>query len=192
MKNVLIFLGGATLGGVAATVYFKRKIILLEEEYQLIATEEIEKALNVCDDEKQKPCTIIEDKSIENNEFVKAVSQYDTLSKNIEPEMPIEEDAYDEKVALYFITPDEYGDDDEYETKILTIFTDGIVVDEDNCIFDIEYFGKDIFKELTSKSNKHANDVFYVRDDNDNIDFEIIKESIDFDTFSKFTTPDDK
>lgn len=197
MKNALIFLGGAAVGGLAATLYFKRKMIILEEDYQRIANDEINKY--ICNKEKQD---VVEYEKysgslelFDDGKNIIDINNCQKISEEngyIESEEGIDdfEDDNDDQVAPYIITPDEYGNDDDYTTKTLTAFTDKIVLDEDNCLFDAKYFGKDIMKALYSKKNIDSS--IFVRDDNENIDYEIIKESISFDDYNKLVGPEDK
>lgn len=200
MKNALIFLGGAAVGGLAATLYFKRKMVILEEDYQRIANDEINKYIEDFDlsvkkadkieigyPHGDKDIQIISDIDIDNDEeeYVEIVKKYNSQEENTS-----DEDEEDEQIAPYIITPDEYGDDDEYTTRTLTAFTDKAILDEDNCLFDTNYFGKDIMKTLYSKEN--ADSSIFVRDDNEKVDYEIIKEKISFEDFTKLTDSEDK
>lgn len=199
MKNALIFLGGAAVGGLAATLYFKRKMIILEEDYQRIANDEINKYIN-------QP-TWVKDVVVETTDCIGDSQELSNESKNLidiekcqviseeNGYVEVEEDnTYDEdeeeQIAPYMITPDEYGEDDEYTTRTLTAFTDKVILDEDNCLFDTNYFGKDIMKTLYSKKNVDAS--IFVRDDNEKVDYEIIKEKISFEDFTKLTDSEDK
>lgn len=212
MKNALIFLGGAAVGGLAATLYFKRKMVILEEDYQRITNDEINKYINQpiwvkdvvvettdCLGEKQNIVDYVDylgndvvplsigGKNLIDIEKCKVISEENGY---VEAE---EENTYEEddevQVAPYIITPDEYGDD-EYTTRTLTAFTDKVVLDENNCLFDTNYFGKDIMKTLYSKKNIDAS--IFVRDDNEKVDYEIIKEKISFEDFTKLTDSEDK
>lgn len=209
MKNALIFLGGAAIGGLAATLYFKRKMIILEEDYQRITNDEINKYINKpiwvkdvvvdttdCIGDKQNtvgytsylgndvvPLSVgVNLMDIEKCQEISEENGY----VEVEEENTSEED---EQVAPYIITPDEYGDD-EYTTRTLTAFTDKAVLDEDNCLFDTNYFGKDIMKTIYSKKNTDSS--IFVRDDNEKVDYEIIKEKISFEDFTKLTDSEDK
>lgn len=209
MKNALIFLGGAAVGGLAATLYFKRKMVILEEDYQRIANDEINKYIEDFDlsvkkadkieighSHGDKDIKIISDVPIvkyssgidmgnDEEEYVEIVKKYNGQEENAS-----DEDEEDEQIAPYIITPDEYGDDDEYATRTLTAFTDKAILDEDNCLFDTNYFGKDIMKTIYSKKN--ADSSIFVRDDNEKVDYEIIKEKISFEDFTKLTDSEDK
>lgn len=208
MKNALIFLGGAAVGGLAATLYFKRKMVILEEDYQRIANDEINKYIedfvlsaNKADkieigySHGDKDIQIISDVPIveyssgidignDKDQYTEIVKEYSNQEEDAS-----DEDEDNEQVAPYIITPDEYGDD-EHTTRTLTAFTDKVILDEDNCLFDTNYFGKDIMKTLYSKKN--ADSSIFVRDDNDKIDYEIIKEKISFEEFTKLTESEDK
>jgi len=205
MKNVLIFLGGAAVGGLAATLYFKRKMVILEEDYQRITNDEINKYiedfdLSVKNADKidvgyshgDKDIQIISD--IPSRGYVSGIDIGNDEDKYVEIVKEYkgqeEEEDEDEQIAPYIITPDEYGDDDEYTTKMLTAFTDKVILDEDNCLFDINYFEKDIIKELYAKKNIDTS--IFVRDDNEKVDYEIIKETISFEDFTKLTDSEDK
>lgn len=192
MKNTLIFLGGAAVGGLAATIYFKRKMAILEEDYQRIANDEINKYINesLCDEEKQN--TIKDTDECENLIDIEKCQVISEGNGYIEAEEEniSDEDEEDEQIAPYIITPDEYGDDDEYTTRMLTAFTDKVILDEDNCLFNTNYFGKDIMKTIYSKKN--ADSSIFVRDDNEKVDYEIIKEKISFEDFTKLTDSEDK
>lgn len=213
MKNALIFLGGAAVGGLAATLYFKRKMVILEEDYQRITNDEINKyisqpiwvkdvvvetanAIGVGYSHGDKDIQIISDKgyvsdidmSNDKDEYLEIVKKYNGQEENTYDEDNYEEDE-DEQIAPYIITPDEYGED-EHTTRTLTVFTDKVILDEDNCIFDANYFGKDIIKTLYATKNIDTS--LFVRDDNEKVDYEIIKEKISFEDFTKLTDSEDK
>ena len=199
MKNALIFLGGAAVGGLAATLYFKRKMVILEEDYQKITNDEINKYINQStrDEEKQntvKSCfdgnmvLFDEGKNLMDIEKCQVISEGNGYIE-AEEEFTYKDEDEDEQIAPYIITPDEYGDD-EYTTRTLTAFTDKAILDEDNCLFDTNYFGKDIMKTLYSKKNTGSS--IFVRDDNEKVDYEIIKEKISFEDFTKLTDSEDK
>ena len=189
MNKLLIFLGGAVVGGLTATIYFKRKIDSLEEEYQKIATDAYNKYVSdfnievsyphddnqIIYDEQNNVCTSGIDIGNDEDKYTEIVKEYNNQ----------EENETEDNIMPYIITPEEYGDDDDYDTKVLTAFTDKVVLDEDNCMVDIEYFGDAINKKIYSKKNKDTS--IFVRDENEKVDYEIIKENISFEEYSKLT-----
>ena len=191
MNKLLIFLGGAAVGGLTATIYFKRKIDSLEEEYQKIATDAYNKYISDFNIEVgyshgDKDIQIISD--IPNKGYVSGIdtaNDYDKYVEIVKEYNNQEENETEDNIMPYIITPEEYGDDDDYDTKVLTAFTDKVVLDEDNCMVDIGYFGDAINKKIYSKKNKDTS--IFVRDENEKVDYEIIKESISFEEYSKLT-----
>lgn len=199
MKNILIFLGGAAVGGLTATIYFKRKMDSLEEEYQKIATDaynkyvrefnssiknvdEIEVNYSYGDKDIQIISDVSNNGNISNIDIGNDEDKYTEIVKEYNNQ---EENETEDKIMPYIITPEEYGDDDDYDTKVLTAFTDKVVLDEDNCMVDIGYFGDAINKKIYSKKNKDTS--IFVRDENEKVDYEIIKENISFENYSKLT-----
>lgn len=189
MNKLLIFLGGAAVGGLTATIYFKRKIDSLEEEYQKIATDAYNKYVSDFNIEVSYPHDdnqIISD--IPNKGYVSGIDTANDDDKYVEIVKEYnnqEENETEDNIMPYIITPEEYGDDDDYDTKVLTAFTDKVVLDEDNCMVDIGYFGDAINKKIYSKKNKDTS--IFVRDENEKVDYEIIKENISFEEYSKLT-----
>ena len=189
MNKLLIFLGGAAVGGLTATIYFKRKIDSLEEEYQKIATDAYNKYVSDFNIEVSYPHEdnqIISD--IPNKGYVSGIdigNDEDKYTEIVKEYNNQEENETEDNIMPYIITPEEYGDDDDYDTKVLTAFTDKVVLDEDNCMVDIGYFGDAINKKIYSKKNKDTS--IFVRDENEKVDYEIIKENISFEEYSKLT-----
>ena len=191
MNKLLIFLGGAAVGGLTATIYFKRKIDSLEEEYQKIATDAYNKYVSDFNIEVgyshgDKDIQIISD--IPNKGYVSGIDTANDDDKYVEIAKEYnnqEENETENNIIPYIITPEEYGDDDDYDTKVLTAFIDKVVLDEDNCMVDIGYFGDAINKKIYSKKNKDTS--IFVRDENEKVDYEIIKENISFEDYSKLT-----
>lgn len=186
MNKLLIFLGGAAVGGLTATIYFKRKIDSLEEEYQKIATDAYNKYVSDFNIEVSYPHDdnqIIYDE--QNNGCIIATDAYKKYTEIVKEYNSQEENETEDNIMPYIITPEEYGDDDDYDTKVLTAFTDKVVLDEDNCMVDIGYFGDAINKKIYSKKNKDTS--IFVRDENEKVDYEIIKENISFEEYSKLT-----
>ena len=192
MKNTLIFLGGVAVGGLAATLYFKKQMAILEEDYQRIATDEINNAVNniVYKEIEETPKV---EQNITYEKEDKAVYNDILKDNNYTENAAYNDEEEEDFTELYIITADEFGDNDEYELRTLSYFTNGVILDEDNCLFDSEFFNDNILNTLhsESKNNKDMQSV-YVRDDNEKIDYEIIMEVIDSDTFFDHLSPNSK
>ncbi|MBO7080287.1 MAG: hypothetical protein J6W64_10930, partial [Bacilli bacterium] len=105
MKNALIFLGGAAVGGLAATLYFKRKMVVLEEDYQRITNDEINNYIkefhSSCDEEKQNIDDIPLKHYITGIDIGNDEDEYAEIVK----EYNGQEEEEEEQIAPYIITP---------------------------------------------------------------------------------------
>lgn len=169
MKNILIFIAGAGIGSV---VTWK----LLEKKYKKIADDEIE---SVVEHYKEKQNEIISNLPVdlivdnEKNQITEEIStSYNDIKNNI----------IDGNVKVikppYIITPEEFGETD-YITKSYILYTDGTLADEkDKPLYkDInETFGEGNLDKL----GEYEEDSVYIRDDYNEIDYEILKSEKDF------------
>lgn len=72
----------------------------------------------------------------------------------------------------YAITPDDYGENDEYETISLTYYSDGVLTDEDDEV--ITNPGELVGKDFASHFGDYEDDSVFIRNDDRKIDFEIL------------------
>ena len=191
IKNLLIFVAGASIGVAATWQFFKAK-------YEQIANEEIASVKDVyskriheanisdtkpevvedkndiqaskeseeVDDDKNDIQTNKESEEVDDediNEYKKLASVY----KNDEKEKGGEAMANEP----YVIKPEEFGDSD-YDLVSLNYYADKVLVDEDdNPIEDIDYLvGEDSLKHF----GEYEDDSVFVRNDNLKTDFEIL------------------
>lgn len=143
--SVLAFLGGAALGAVVAWKITEK---MTEEKYSKLAQEEI----NSVKDKFTVPKVKSEEKkeSVKENklsdkpslsEYAKKVKEYVNYSNS---EIKDEETKKKRSIRPFVISPDEYGEDEEYDQQELTFYADGILADEDDEILDAdEVIGKD-------------------------------------------------
>lgn len=161
LNKFLLFAAGALIGSVVTSMYFKSKYEVIEEE------ETIEKP-----DESQIDISEKEPKIAEEAE--KIIRDYHTESNSKEVKEPvviIEED--DGMEGPYVISPDEF-DENGYETVSLTYYADGVLTDEmDNIIDDIDEV---IGEESLEHFGEFEEDSVFVRDDDKEIDYEILKD----------------
>ena len=184
MKNLLCFVSGAAIGSI---VTWK----LIEKKYKDLADEEIESVIETFknrkpritkDDVKEKVEKVI-NKYKEPKEIVEDIVTTERYS--IENEEEIDEDDESnytvnvnndvEVVTPYVITPEQFGEYNEYGTKTLTYYADNVLTDEiDNPITSEEMvimIGPDALDHF----GEYEDDSVYIRDEMNEMDYEILK-----------------
>ena len=184
MKNLLCFVAGAAIGSV---VTWK----LIEKKYKDLADEEIESVIEtfknrkprITKDEVKETVEKVINKWKEPKETVEDIVTAEGYS--IENEEEIDED--DESnytinvdngidvVTPYVITPEQFGEYNEYGTKTLTYYADNVLTDEiDNPITSDEMvimIGPDALDHF----GEYEDDSVYIRDEMNEMDYEILK-----------------
>lgn len=184
MKNLLCFVAGAAIGSV---VTWK----LIEKKYKDLADEEIESVIETFKNRKpritkdnvketvekvinkyKEPKEIVEDivtaerYSIENEE---------EIDEDDESNYTVNVDNDDEVVTPYVITPEEFGEYNEYGTKTLTYYADNVLTDEiDNPITSEEMITM-IGPDALDHFGEYEDDSVYIRDEMNEMDYEILK-----------------
>lgn len=184
MKNLLYFVAGAAIGSV---VTWK----LIEKKYKDLADEEIESVIETFKNRKpritkdnvketvekvinkyKEPKEIVEDivtderYSIENEE---------EIDEDDESNYTVNVDNDDEVVTPYVITPEEFGEYNEYGTKTLTYYADNVLTDEiDNPITSEEMITM-IGPDALDHFGEYEDDSVYIRDEMNEMDYEILK-----------------
>ena len=184
MKNLLCFVAGAAIGSV---VTWK----LIEKKYKDLADEEIESVIETFKNRKpritkdnvketvekvinkyKEPKEIVEDivtaerYSIENEE---------EIDEDDESNYTVNVDNDDEVITPYVITPEEFGEYNEYGTKTLTYYADNVLTDEiDNPITSEEMVTM-IGPDALDHFGEYEDDSVYIRDEMNEMDYEILK-----------------
>ena len=184
MKNLLCFVAGAAIGSV---VTWK----LIEKKYKDLADEEIESVIETFKNRKpritkdnvketvekvinkyKEPKEIVEDivtaerYSIENEE---------EIDEDDESNYTVNVDNDDEVITPYVITPEEFGEYNEYGTKTLTYYADNVLTDEiDNPITSEEMMTM-IGPDALDHFGEYEDDSVYIRDEMNEMDYEILK-----------------
>ena len=177
LKNLLIFSAGAIIGTVATWAFVKTK-------YEQMAQDEIEEIRDLYlkkshtiekeepkDKPKDEPTQVEEDlaedykKRIENLGYTKQKDR-EGGKRDMKTDEP------------YIITPDEFGDQDNYETNTLTYYSDGVLTDETGIIVDNvdEVVGNDSLNHF----GEYEDDTVFVRNDRHECDYEIQKDTRKF------------
>ena len=188
MKNLLFFVAGAAIGSIATWK-------LIEKKYKDLADEEIESVIEtfknrrprITKDEVKETVEKVINKWKEPKETVEDIVAAEGYS--IENEEEIDEDdesnyivnVYNdndndiEVVTPYVITPEQFGEYNEYGTKTLTYYSDNVLTDEiDNPITSEEMVTM-IGPDALDHFGEYEDDSVYIRDEMNEMDYEILK-----------------
>lgn len=188
MKTLVSFFGGVAIGAASAYYFAKKK-------YSAIADEEIAsiKRWYAKRYEQRKEPTVAEpsrDASADEAEYDIQQRKQDLITT-----MDISERAGYVKYGAqtrerimngapsqtpYVISPEEFGEDDEYAQITLTWYADGILADDaDRPVADIETV---VGEEFWTHFGEYSNDSVYIRNDARKCDYEILR---NLDTFEE-------
>ena len=184
MKNLLCFVAGSAIGSV---VTWK----LIEKKYKDLADEEIESVIEtfknrkprITKDNVKETVEKVINKYKEPKEIVEDIVTAERYS--IENEEEIDEDDESnytinvdndvEVITPYVITPEQFGEYNEYGTKTLTYYADNVLTDEvDNPITSDEMVTM-IGPDALDHFGEYEDDSVYIRDETNEMDYEILK-----------------
>lgn len=190
MNKVIAFMLGATAGSL---ITWK----LIEKKYKEIADEEIE-AIREHYRSKQE---LVEGLSnadanyakIEKVDTVEADKiSYNKLITDLEyasDDVTIITTQEDDKWAPHVIAPEEFGEMTGYETKSWTYYADFVLADEND---EIVIAPESIIGDGLEHFGEYEDDSVYVRNDNNECDYEILKHNKTFSEInSKYVNRDD-
>ena len=150
VKSLLIFTAGAAIGSVATWQFVKKK-------YEQIAQEEIDSVKET--EEINNDVPVFDDEDIE-----EAIDIIEDLGYTPRGESKISKPTV--------ISPDEFGEIDEYEQISLTYYIDGSLADDnDELIEDVD--GTIDFESL-NHFGEYEDDSVFVRNDRLKCDYEIL------------------
>lgn len=182
LVGVVGFIFGAASGSAAMWYYVKDK-------YEKIAQEEIEEVRDFYRSKDEAPG---ESKSSENETKenvdlnIKELNAYKRLVKNVDystcskqektkndiPEPKKEDEKKTDPDVPYVISPDEFGEFDDYEKISLMFFSDHILTDEE--FEKIEDVDKIVGFDSLNHFGEYEDDSVYVRNDQLKCDYEIL------------------
>ena len=184
MKNLLFFVAGAAIGSIATWKLIEKKYKdLADEEIESVietfknrkpritkdeVKETVEKVINKWKDPKETVEDIVtaERYSIENEE---------EIDEDDESNYTIDVDPGVEVITPYVITPEQFGEYNEYGTKTLTYYADNVLTDEiDNPITSDEMVTM-IGPDALDHFGEYEDDSVYIRDETNEMDYEILK-----------------
>ena len=185
MKNLLFFVAGAAIGSV---VTWK----LIEKKYKDLADEEIESVIEtfknrkpiITKDEVKETVEKVINKWKEPKETVEDIvtsegyyteDEEETEEEDDESNYTVDVDPGVEVIVPYVITPEQFGEYDEYGTKTLTYYADNVLTDEiDNPITSDEMITM-IGPDALDHFGEYEDDSVYIRDEMNEMDYEILK-----------------
>ncbi len=164
------FLAGTAVGSLITRGYLKSK-------YERISQEEIDsvKQMYSLKEQKKAFCEGLDDGLNANPdlEIVKAVQKIEKKFK-----YAAEEGGKEPMEKPYVISPEEFGDFDDYEQISLTYYADGNLTDEnDELIENVEDI---VGEESLEHFGEYDEDAVYVRNDRLKCDYEILLDQRDF------------
>ena len=199
MHKTIAFVLGAAAGSLLTWK-------LVEKKYKKIADEEItsvverfknrEKLNDFCENadhviyaSKDIVSSIEQPKDCVKTEYAKTVQELgysDDNTENDDCTIPIETGP--EKVEPFVISPEEYGDIDDYDTKSWTYYSDSVLTDETGeIVSDPEI----IIGDGLLHFGDYEDDSVYVRNDNIGCDYEILKHDKTFsEIYNKYNRVD--
>lgn len=157
MNKGLIFVGGFALGFVSGWM-------LLKTAYQRIAEEEIDEVR----ERYHKRTEHLKEES--EKKFDDAVSAFKKYSGDKEEDdLPF---VYEEEGEHpYIISPNDFGEYDDYNTITLTFYEDGVLTDENDEPLDVELIGAKNLEYF----GVYEEDAVYIRSDPRKSDYEILR-----------------
>ena len=184
MKNLLFFVTGAAIGSV---VTWK----LIEKKYKDLADEEIEsvketfknRKSRITKDEVKETVEKVINKWKEPKETVEDIvtsegyytEDEEETEEDDESNYTVDVDPGVEVIVPYVITPEQFGEYDEYGTKTLTYYADNVLTDEiDNPITSDEMITM-IGPDALDHFGEYEDDSVYIRDEMNEMDYEILK-----------------
>lgn len=173
-KNTLIFVMGAAVG---SAVTWK----LIKTKYEQIAQEEIDSVKEryskkePVKPKKEKVAAPDEAPTIakDNQEVARYAKQLHDLGyTDYTTKSDKSENTSVSGYRPYVITPESFGEFDDYRTESLYYYTDGVLADVDDDIF--EDIDEHIGSDFASYFGEHEQDSVHIRNDKLKIDYEIL------------------
>ena len=170
LNKLFIFAAGACIG---SAVTYK----IIKTKYEQISNDEIESIREMYREKMNKENDNIseerkDDESIpeeEMSEYDKIVNENGYVNYSIKKDVKKEEKNVDEP---YVISPEEFDENEDYNTVSLTYYADGVLTDErDNVIVDVDSI---VGEDSLNHFGEYEDDSVFVRNDELQTDYEIL------------------
>lgn len=207
LNKVIIFAAGAVIGSLVAWKLTKTKYekIMIEEEQSLreyynkkvkiiedTATDlhdsyqhredELRKNLEEKNDKEQE--TVQDTNEVDNKVFFDRYTEIlNGYTSSLEEQHLNENTNENTNDKPYVVSPDEFGDADDYDIITLNYYADGVVADDWND--PIEDIGATIGEDFASHYGEYEEDVVYVRNDRLKVEYEILRSNQRYEDMAK-------
>ncbi len=183
LSNLFIFTAGAAIGSV---VTWK----LVKDKYARLAQEEIEAVREVymkhddtTDEVAEEPAAVVESvPEFTEQERVDYANIANMYTNNNEKGVPAP------VKRPYVISPDEF-DENGYQTVSLTYYADGVVEDDFYNVLSDEEVEDRIGRDSLNHFGEYEEDSVFVRNDDEEVDYEILKDPRNYSDVPKPTYP---
>lgn len=182
IKKLSIFTGGVVIGAVATYILVKDRFDKKTEEEIESVREYYKQKLQSTRKEDKKDIPKPEEKTKKKEqdfmEYAKMVDESGYTNYSDISTTPKEEEKKEEHVDVekpYVISPDEFGEFDDYETISLTFYADKVLTDSEDCpVDDIDEI---VGLESLEHFGEYEDDSVFVRNDMRKSDYEILADS---------------
>lgn len=162
---IFAFLSGAAIG---SFVTWK----LVKDKYEQLAREEIQEAYSRKSNLKKVLADVDEVHDVDEEEYQRAVHDYASFSQSTSTPFRESREEDEPMIKPHIVTPEEFGDIDEYDTKSLTYWQDGVLTDEnDKVVEDVESL---VTEDALTHFGEYEEDSVFVRNDREKVDYEIL------------------
>ena len=202
LNKVIMFAAGAVIGSLVAWKLTKTKYekIMIEEEQSL--REYYNKKVKIIEDtatdlhdsyqhREDELRKNLEEKTEKEPEIVQDMDElhdkeFDKYAEILKDhKYSHEEPCFDVGTndKPYVVSPDEFGDADDYDIITLNYYADGVVADDWND--PIEDIGATIGEDFASHYGEYEEDVVYVRNDRLKVEYEILRSNQRYEDMTK-------
>ena len=182
IKDLFLIAAGAALG---SAVTFK----LMKDKYEQIVQEEIDSVKEVFSKNQEEPSDMTEDVNKEAevkvekedmfDDYIKELEkrEYTNYSQAAEKTIPLENEHKKEERNVekpYVISPEEFGEFDDYEQISLTYYADHILADDMDEL--VENLDEVVGFDSLNHFGEYEDDTVFVRNDRLRCDYEICRD----------------
>lgn len=162
LSNLFIFATGATVGAVVTWKFLKTK-------YERLVQEEIDSY------KEALGCLDKNDISEEETEYEAPTAEVTTRRSDYQQMVKkCDYKGVDDMNKPYVISPDDYGDNEEYDTETLFHFQDGVLTDDNDV--PIEDVDGVVGADYADHFGEYEDDSVFIRNDGLRTDYEILLE----------------